>query len=138
MSKQLYLRLFHGCHNPDECLSDWGIDGPWIGPLASAQITYANTLKLVFVRPSDAVAFGLDPQRPWLHTNEFMLMHGGIYYGEWMLCFRPDDNAGVEPVSCGPWPAPFPSTQHEDDGLEQAYEDRSALPDTDVMGVWHG
>ena len=138
MSKQLYLHLFHGRHSPDECLSDWGIDGPWIGPLASAQITYANTLKLVFVRPSDAAAFGLDPQRPWLHTNEFMLVHGGIYYGEWMLCFKPDDTAVVVPVPCGLWPAPSSSIRREDDGLEQAYEDRSALPDTDVMGVWHG
>lgn len=86
----LYLHLFHGRRAPDDWLNDWGIDGPWIGPLVAVQTTYAHTIKLVFVEPQDVLKFGLDPQQPWLHVREMMLLYGGIYYGEWQVCTKSD------------------------------------------------
>ena len=86
----LYLHLFHGRRSLDEDWSDWGVDGPWIGPLTSVQTTYAHTIKLTFVHPQDAVQFDLDPVQPWLTVHDMMLQHGGVYYGEWTVCAKSD------------------------------------------------
>ena len=88
-NSNLYLHLFHGRRSPDERLSAWGIDGPWIGPLLRVQTTYAHTVKLAFVDPQDAAKFGLDLNQPWLHVRDMMLVHNGIFFGEWEVCVNP-------------------------------------------------
>lgn len=40
MSGELVLKLFHGRDRPDEVLTDWGFDGPALGPLESVSLTY--------------------------------------------------------------------------------------------------
>lgn len=36
----LSIRLFHGRSTPDEALSDWGFDGPTLGPFTHVSMTY--------------------------------------------------------------------------------------------------
>ena len=84
-SSNFYLHLFHGRSSPDERLSDWSIDGPWIGPLLRVQTTYARTIKLTFVDPQDVAKFGLDLNQPWLHVRDMMLVHDQIFFGEWEI-----------------------------------------------------
>lgn len=36
----LSIRLFHGRSSPDEALSDWGFDGPTLGPFTHVSMTY--------------------------------------------------------------------------------------------------
>ena len=122
----MYLHLFHGRTSPDERLSDWGSDGPWIGPLRAVRTTYAHTLKLEFCRTEDAAKFGLNVDQPWLHVREQMLLHGGVYYGEWEICARDALTISATPIT--PWSGPPNNT----DWLAQAYDDRTALPDAEV------
>ena len=116
----LYLHLFHGRRAPDDWLNDWGIDGPWIGPLIAAQTTYAHTLKLMFVEPQDALTFGLDPQQPWLHVRKMMLLHSGIYFGEWEVCTKPDAQDIADTFATLP-------TRDLDTALISAYDARFEL-----------
>lgn len=39
MNNGIYISFFHGRHSPNEELSDWGFDGPIVGPV-ELQITY--------------------------------------------------------------------------------------------------
>jgi hypothetical protein len=42
----VYLELFHGRHDPEEDLDDWGFDGPVIGPLPFFHMTYGSHIKM--------------------------------------------------------------------------------------------
>ena len=125
-----FLHLFHGRPSPKTVLSDWGSDGPWIGPLSSVRTTYAHTLKLEFCNPRDAARFGLSVEQPWLHVREHMLLHAGVYYGEWVIEIC--DTVQMVHLS---WCDPAPP-QHENSWLEPAlmaaYEDRFALAESEV------
>ena len=125
-----FLHLFHGRPTPETILSDWGSDGPWIGPLCAVRTTYAHTLKLKFCNPRDAARFGLSVEQPWLHVREQMLLHAGVYYGEWVI--EVCDTVQMVHLS---WCDPLPP-QREDTWLEPAlmaaYEDRFALAECEV------
>ena len=126
----MYLHLFHGRTSPDERLSDWGSDGPWIGPLCAVRTTYTHTLKLKFCNPRDAARFGLSVEQPWLHVREQMLLHAGVYYGEWVI--EHCDTVQMVHLS---WCDPLPP-EHADTWLEPAlmasYEDCFTLYESEV------
>ncbi len=68
----LTLRLFHGRRSPDEHLSDWGRDGPVLGPLKSVSSTYCSELR-VETTDEDVVE---------LQVLEGLVYYGGVFYGD--------------------------------------------------------
>lgn len=52
----LYLGLFHGRDTPNQTMHGWGFDGPAIGPLRYFHTTYACSVHVEFVSPTDEVA----------------------------------------------------------------------------------
>ena len=89
----LYLGLFHGREQPTEPMSDWGFDGPMIGPLNWCHTTYARSVKLEFQRAADAlVYFGEADCNCDLEMDGDMLVYGGRYFGDWTLYYvSPED-----------------------------------------------
>jgi hypothetical protein len=53
----LYLGLFHGRDTPNQAMHGWGFDGPAIGPLRYFHTTYARSVNVEFVSPTDAQLF---------------------------------------------------------------------------------
>jgi hypothetical protein len=70
MSDQLSLKLFHGRNSPDEVLSDWGFDGPCLGPFEFLAFTYGS-LRLGT----------LDPEF-YLQTVDDLFFYDGQFYGD--------------------------------------------------------
>jgi len=70
-SDQLYLALFHGRSRPDEKLSDWGFDGPIIGPVGIGW-TYGG-LRLFEPGWNDF---------EFLPTEDDLVYYDGKYYGD--------------------------------------------------------
>lgn len=85
----MHLRLFHGRHTPDEQLSDWGFDGPTLGPLRYVHTTYAAVMHVGFVSKAAAAACGItvDEEDPTLdlYIVDDLLVHDGKYYGDWSV-----------------------------------------------------
>lgn len=83
----LYLGMMHGRHSPDEDMSDWGFNGPVIGPLNYVHTTYGSEVKLEFVDEADRFAyFGDAPQEVITVHTDGLLMYDGKYYGDWIEC----------------------------------------------------
>jgi hypothetical protein len=57
----VYLELFNGRKTPDEQMSDWGTEGPILGPFPFVHSTYATDIKI-------------DAEAPWF------LIDGLLYY----------------------------------------------------------
>lgn len=70
-SDNLYVRLFHGRNRPDESMSDWGFDGPVIGPVGVSW-TYGS-LKLHAPGWND---------HEELRTRDALVWYDGKYYGD--------------------------------------------------------
>ena len=89
----LYLGLFHGRQAPAEEMSNWGFDGPTIGPLKWCHTTYAFDIKIEFEDSADAVSyFGVDEEQFELKVNGDLLVFDGRYYGDWTAYYvGPDD-----------------------------------------------
>jgi len=89
----LYLGLFHGRQVPGEAMSDWGFDGPTIGPLKWCHTTYAFDIKIEFEHAGDAVDyFGFEQDQFELDVNGDLLVFNGMYYGDWTVYYvGPDD-----------------------------------------------
>jgi len=67
----LYLHLFHGRADPEDLLSDWGTDGPTIGPFDTFHSTYCNALELWRGEASFE-----------LSTSRSVIRFGGVFYGD--------------------------------------------------------
>ncbi len=78
-SDMAYVRLFHGRTEPNEELSDWGSDGPMIGPVGLTW-TYGN-LKLHMPGWDDF---------EWLPEIHDLVLFDGIYYGDLDIFFVGD------------------------------------------------
>lgn len=42
------LRLYHGRHDPEEAMNDWGFEGPSINGIEYITVTYLHTIRVVF------------------------------------------------------------------------------------------
>lgn len=94
----LYLGLFHGRHDPREQMSDWGFDGPAIGPLKWCHTTYASVVKIEFENAADAPKyFGIAQDPLELTIDADMLTFGGAYYGDWTVYYVPPENCERPP-----------------------------------------
>lgn len=86
----LYLRLFHGRSRPDEDLSDWGTDGPYIGPLEYVHCTYLTELGLGFKSAVDHERYFSDGIPGDCRTAEIrfkddLAVYAGVFYGDWSV-----------------------------------------------------
>ncbi|AOX99670.1 hypothetical protein BJP62_03885 [Jeongeupia sp. USM3] len=78
----MYLTLHHGRHAKDEELDDWGFDGPRIGPIDWAHITYLDSINLGFSDGGETgPMYGADP----LRFEQDMLFYAGCWYGDWEI-----------------------------------------------------
>jgi hypothetical protein len=68
----VYLHLFHGRDAIDEQLSDWGQDGPVLGPLPYVHVTYHSEIKIG------------DDYEP-LRIIRDLVVYKGKYYGDWSI-----------------------------------------------------
>ncbi|MFT3712679.1 MAG: hypothetical protein QM817_33940 [Archangium sp.] len=71
----LTLRLFHGRRSLEEKLSDWGHDGPVLGPLRSVNATYCEELRL---ETTDGLVVALSVIRG-------LVYYGGVFYGDFEI-----------------------------------------------------
>ena len=79
----LYLGLFHGRHDRREPMSDWGFDGPAIGPLKWCHTTYASKIKIEFENAGDAAEYFGVTQDPFeLSVDADLLVFGVMCYGD--------------------------------------------------------
>lgn len=104
----VYLHLFHGRDTVDQDMDDWGFDGPVIGPLDYAHITYMTDIKFACSRDvakqffpegakrdEDFVAQHPDstmlnyPFEDRLVSVEGLIEHGGKYYGDFSIAATP-------------------------------------------------
>lgn len=82
----IYLALFHGRKRPNAQLSDWGFNGPLIGPLKDCHTTYAAHIKLSFIKPEDSRKYGFNPENMIdLNIIDGMVVFDGKYYGDWRV-----------------------------------------------------
>ena len=85
----LYLGLFHGRNDPDQSLSDWGINGPMIGPLKHVHTTYATHIKLEFINQADIKKYGFHPGSMIdLDIDSGMVMFQNHWYGDWTVFYH--------------------------------------------------
>jgi len=68
----VYLHLFHGRDSINEHLSDWGQDGPALGPLPYVHVTYHSEIKIG------------DDYEP-LRIIRDLVLYKGKYYGDWSV-----------------------------------------------------
>lgn len=82
----VYLYLMHGRKDPEQDMDDWGLEGPYIGPLRNMHTTYASTLHLKF---ADGKETGpLYPEVMCIADD--MLYWDGVYYGDWSVFYVGD------------------------------------------------
>lgn len=67
----VYLELFHGRKAVDEDMSDWGAQGPVLGPFPFLQTTYGDSLK-----------FG---KSTMLTLVQGLIFYAGTWYGDWSV-----------------------------------------------------
>lgn len=97
----LYLALFHGREAPEQALSDWGFNGPVIGPLRYAHMTYCCDLKISLSRegyeryfPEEAAkerAAGLTVCEPVDHSLAVvkdLVVYDGRYFGDFTVFYH--------------------------------------------------
>ncbi|MEN7527901.1 hypothetical protein [Cupriavidus sp. DL-D2] len=71
----LYLALFHGRDDKDDCPEDWGFNGPMIGPIEFAHTTYGTEIKIKFERHEDWLKYF--PEEP--KVDGFRYAAGFLY-----------------------------------------------------------
>lgn len=87
----VYLHLFHGRDSIDDQLSDWGDNGPVLGPLPYVHVTYHSEIKIG------------DDYEP-LRIVRDLVLYKGKYYGDWSIfdevVFIKDGFKAEEPEPC--------------------------------------
>ena len=92
----VYLHLTHGRTSPNEQLSDWGRDGPCIGPLHWVHMTY-----LVDLHAED------DAKQPCeFEIVAGLIYYDGLFFGDCTILSEPE----VRAVGC-PAPQKFDETK---------------------------
>lgn len=73
---QLYIALYHGRNSPNEDLSDWGENGPVLGPLRYCHTTYKYHLRICGIQAPDPVD---------VEIVKDMIHYKGMFYGDWTI-----------------------------------------------------
>jgi hypothetical protein len=89
----VYLYLFHGRASIDQDMTDWGAEGPKIGPLSYVHTTYGSDVKIRGSRevlerffPKAAVHFHNGFGEHSIQLEGDCLPHEGKLYGDWTVC----------------------------------------------------
>lgn len=93
----MYLGLFHGRHELDDQMTDWGFNGPLIGPLKFAHTTYTRDIKLQFERDADAKRYFPTQIEHVLSVKGDMLVYADRFYGDWTLFYAAEDDCALPP-----------------------------------------
>lgn len=72
MNREIYIELFHGRTDPEQCLDDWGTEGPILGPFKFCHITYL----------SGCLKFGDDLT---LNCYKDLVYYDGVFYGDFSI-----------------------------------------------------
>jgi hypothetical protein len=80
MSKNLYLKLYHGRMDPGAVMSGWGTLGPVFLVGGFARATYAA--HIIF---DNITRDGTSQKECFLRFFDGMLYYDGVYYGDWLL-----------------------------------------------------
>ena len=82
----MYLKLLHGRKHSNEEMDDWGLDGPWIGPLRWFHCTYLSSVGIGFEDGGELGAMSPGEEVPSpMFFFEGLLYFSGMYYGDWEL-----------------------------------------------------
>ena len=82
----MYLKLSHGRATPDEHLSDWGRDGPFLGPLSWFYSTYLTDMRMAFNDSEEIIDLSTRSTFPFpIYFVDGQLYCDGIYYGDWEI-----------------------------------------------------
>ena len=84
----LYLALLHGREYPQQQMSDWGFDGPLIGPLEWCHTTYATHVRIKFsVEEDEGLYFeeACFPDAQDIFIHEDLITYDGKFYGDWTV-----------------------------------------------------
>ena len=93
----MYLGLFHGRHDPDDQMIDWGFNGPLIGPLEFVHTTYTNDIKLGFEKDADAKRYFPTQIEHLLNINGDMVLFADKFYGDWTVFYVREDDCALPP-----------------------------------------
>jgi hypothetical protein len=91
----LYLGLFHGRHDPEDQMIEWGFNGPLIGPLAFVHTTYTHNIKLGFTNEIDAKRFFSTQVHQMLTVSEDMVLFDSKIYGDWTVFYVGEDDCAL-------------------------------------------
>ena len=82
----MYLKLLHGRTVADEEMDDWGLDGPWIGPLKWFHCTYLSDIGVGFAGGEElsSQSDNIEITSP-IYLYREMIYCDGMYYGTWEL-----------------------------------------------------
>lgn len=85
----MYLGLFHGRETTTKDMSDWGTNGPIIGPLNWCHTTYQFNIRIQFARDSDHLKYGFSNKEPEIQTDPKtgLVQFDGVYYGDWTVFY---------------------------------------------------
>lgn len=82
----MYLKLSHGRSAIDEYLTNWGSEGPYIGPLAWFHGTYLTDMRMAFADSDEIVDLSSSNEIPSpIYFDNDKLYYDGIYYGDWEI-----------------------------------------------------
>lgn len=93
----LYLGLFHGRHDPNDQMTDWGFNGPLIGPLSFVHTTYTNNIKLGFESNADAKRYFPTQIEHVLTVSDDMVLFNSKFYGDWTVFYVGEDDCALPP-----------------------------------------
>jgi hypothetical protein len=74
----LYLHLFHGRADPTEVLSEWGVNGPSIGPFDALHVVYLSAIEL-----------HRDELELTLQVHDGLVCFDGVFYGDYEVLTEP-------------------------------------------------
>lgn len=91
----LYLGLFHGRHDPNDQMIEWGFNGPLIGPLMFVHTTYTNNIKLGFQTADDAKCYFPTQTDHMLTISDDMVLFNSKFYGDWTVFYVGEDDCAL-------------------------------------------
>jgi hypothetical protein len=116
----LYLGLFHGRNDPTDQMTDWGFNGPLIGPLTFVHTTYTSNIKLDFVSDNDAKRYFPNQTDHMLTVSDDMVLFDSKFYGDWTVFYVGDADCALPPDTFRQRPRPARSlVAHQQEALDK-------------------
>ncbi len=75
----LYLQLLHGRDQLDQEMTDWGFEGPTLGPLKFVQGIYLDHLRIEFAETEQSIC---------IEYTEDCLVYNNQYFGQYTVFYQ--------------------------------------------------